>query len=308
MKIIIDERETDLYDKCYSIVNCEGNTTYIQMCKQVLPLGDIYLKTDEDKDIMIIERKSVQDLLASIKDGRYEEQSYRLTHSSGFPLHNIMYIIEGTIQNLPLPLKKTVFSAITSLNYFKGFSVIRTTSSRETAELLVWMANKIDKSLMQGKIPSYLLRTKVINNLPALFSNNENIVESSNLENRKETVETGGGGGELQEIQPSNEIIIENCNQEQGSNEHNLNYSSVVKKVKKDNITRENIGSIILCQIPGISSVTAESIMKSYTSFSEFINQLKENPALIDNIMIENNNKKRKISKSSVENIKKYLL
>jgi crossover junction endonuclease MUS81 len=303
MKIIIDERETELYDKCYSIVNCEGNTTYIQMCKQVLPLGDIYLKTDEDKDIMIIERKSVQDLLASIKDGRYEEQSYRLTHSSGFPLHNIMYIIEGTIQNLPLQIKKTVFSAITSLNYFKGFSVIRTTSSRETAELLVWMANKIDKSLMQGKIPSYLLRTKIINNLPALLSNNENIVESSNNENRKESVEN-----DIETLeQPSNEII-ENSNQEQGSNEPILNYSSVVKKVKKDNITRENIGSIILCQIPGISSVTAESIMKPYPSFSEFINKLKENPTLIDNMMIENNNKKRKISKSSVENIKKYLL
>jgi ERCC4-type nuclease len=303
MKIIIDERETDLYEKCYSIANCEGNTTYIQMCKQVLPLGDIYLKTDEDKDIMIIERKSVQDLLTSIKDGRYEEQSYRLTHSSGFPLHNIMYIIEGTIQNLPLPIKKTVFSAITSLNYFKGFSVIRTTSSRETAELLVWMANKIDKSLMQGKIPSYLLRTKIINNLPALFSNKENIVESSNSENRADGQETVGEG---QELSPIVNEIIEHC--EQGSNEPNLNYSSVVKKVKKDNITRENIGSIILCQIPGISSVTAESIMKPYPSFSEFINKLKENPALIDNIMIENNNKKRKISKSSVENIKKYLL
>jgi ERCC4-type nuclease len=303
MKIIIDERETELYDKCYSIVNCEGNTTYIQMCKQVLPLGDIYLKTDEDKDIMIIERKSVQDLLASIKDGRYEEQSYRLTHSSGFPLHNIMYIIEGTIQNLPLQIKKTVFSAITSLNYFKGFSVIRTSSSRETAELLVWMANKIDKSLMQGKIPSYLLRTKIINNLPALLSNNENIVESSNNENTKESAENDV---ETQE-QASNEII-ENSNQEQGSNGPNLNYSSVVKKVKKDNITRENIGSIILCQIPGISSVTAESIMKPYPSFSEFINKLKENPKLIDNMMIENNNKKRKISKSSLENIKKYLL
>lgn len=302
MKIIIDERETDLYEKCYSIVNCEGNTTYIQMCKQVLPLGDIYLKTDEDKDIMIIERKSIQDLLASIKDGRYEEQSYRLMHSSGFPLHNIMYIIEGTIQNLPLQLKKTVFSAITSLNYFKGFSVIRTTSSRETAELLVWTANKIDKSLMQGKIPSYLLRTKVINNLPALFSNNENNVESSNDEHRNEVEENGG------KAQESQTLLSPIENQEQGSNETSLNYSSVVKKVKKDNVTRENIGSIILCQIPGISSITAESIMKPYSSFSEFINKLKENPSLIDNIIIENNNKKRKISKSSVENIKKYLL
>ena len=34
-------------------------------------------------------------------------------------------------------------------------------------------------------------------------------------------------------------------------------YCSVVKKVKKDNITTENIGEIMLCQIPGISSASA---------------------------------------------------
>jgi len=49
MKIIIDERETALYEKCYSII--QGNTTSIQLSKQVLNLGDILFKTDEDKDI-----------------------------------------------------------------------------------------------------------------------------------------------------------------------------------------------------------------------------------------------------------------
>ena len=46
-------------------------------------------------DFLIIERKSLSDLIASIKDGRYNEQSYRLIHSSGLYRHHIVYLIEG---------------------------------------------------------------------------------------------------------------------------------------------------------------------------------------------------------------------
>ena len=72
MKVIIDEREQSLYEKCYSIVHLDGNCTNVQLSKKVIPLGDILINTDEDKPVCIIERKSLTDLLASIKDGRYE--------------------------------------------------------------------------------------------------------------------------------------------------------------------------------------------------------------------------------------------
>lgn len=44
-------------------------------------------------------------------------------------------------------------------------------------------------------------------------------------------------------------------------------YVGVVKKVKKDNITSDNIGEIMLCQIPGISSVTALAVMENSNLF-----------------------------------------
>jgi len=265
MKIIIDERETALYDKCYSII--QENVTSIQLSKQVLNLGDILIKTDEDKDVLLIERKSLSDLIASIKDGRYEEQSYRLLHSSGYPSHSIIYIIEGMFSQLrSLIEKKTILSAITSLNFFKGFSVFRTCSLQETAENIVWMAEKIDRDFGKGKIPYYLNRT-IDNNIE---NNGENVVESS---------------------QP-----IPN------------NYCSVVKKVKKDNVTPENIGEIILCQIPGISSVTAIAVMKHFSSFIHLITELQNNPNCLENIVIENNGKVRKINKTSIQNIQNYLL
>jgi len=51
-------------------------------------------------------------------------------------------------------------------------------------------------------------------------------------------------------------------------------YTNVVKKVKKENITPDNIGSIILSQIPGVSSKTAEVIIDKYKTILNLL-QLK---------------------------------
>lgn len=41
----------------------------------------------------IVERKTADDLAASIMDGRYEEQKYRL---KGCGLNNVIYLVEGS--------------------------------------------------------------------------------------------------------------------------------------------------------------------------------------------------------------------
>ena len=87
------------------------------------------------------------------------------------------------------------------------------------------------------------------------------------------------------------------------------------KKVNKDNITTENIGHIILSQIPGISSVTSIAIMKNFRSFPHFITELQQNHNILDNITIDEISKtentiikKRKINKNAIISIKKYFL
>ena len=70
MKIIFDERETSLYEK-FKLFESSCSTE-----KRVMDLGDILLQDDDGKDVLLIERKSLSDLIASIKDGRYEEQSH----------------------------------------------------------------------------------------------------------------------------------------------------------------------------------------------------------------------------------------
>lgn len=270
MKIIFDERETPLYEQCSSIISSQPNPSYADLYKEVLPLGDILIRTDENLDLLLIERKSFSDLIASIKDGRYEEQSYRLLHSSNFPLHSIIYLIEGMFSQVNNSLeKKMIYSAMTSLHYFKGFSVYRTAHLKETADWLLNMIDKIEKEFNKGKVPYYLTNP---------FLKQFQKRDEENLSENQEKI-------------PQNQE----------------NYCSVVKKVKKDNVTQDNIGEIILCQIPGISSTTAISIMKPYKTFYEFMESVKNNPSLLENLTYESKGKTRKISKTSIESIKKYL-
>lgn len=275
MKIIIDERETDLYDRCYSILNNEEPKllSSLHLSKEVLLLGDVLIKDDSDKILLLIERKGFQDLLASIKDGRYEEQSYRLIHTSGLHLHNVLYVLEGVFSQLKsVQEKKLIYSSATSLSYFKGFSVLKTSSVRETAELVIYMSDKISRDMIKGKIPAY----------------------SSSQE------------GCVSEISDDTSTNV-NTNVT-SSMPTSVDYCNVVKKVKKDNITPENIGHIILSQIPGISSTTATTIMRGFHSFPHFMQAIKENPNILDTIQCETNGKARKLGKNCIQSIKQFLI
>lgn len=275
MKIIVDEREHALYERLDSRLSSLAKPSFAILSKELLSLGDILIQTDEGKKVLLIERKTYTDLLASIKDGRYEEQSYRLINSSGYPLHSVVYLLEGLFSQFKTPLeRKIVYSAMTSLHFFKGFSLYKTATIDETAEWLIYTADKIEREFGKGHIPYYLTPN---------FAGTLRLQEESNLDNSFTTISSP---------EPPTES----------------NYCSVVKKVKKENVTPENIGEIILCQIPGISSVTAIAIMSNFTSFNDLIIQLQTNPECIDKLTVTSNGKVRKISKTSIENIKQYLL
>ena len=258
MRIILDTREPALFDKCNAL------NTSIPIIVKSLELGDIIIQNESGHDILVVERKSLQDLLASIKDGRYEEQSHRLLNASGLHPHNIVYVIEGAIAQLRSPGdKKIVLSAITSLSYFKGFSVFRTASLQETAELVCAVAAKINKEYEKGKpVPVY---SYPVTPPPS----------------------------ETESMPVSSEP----------------NYSAFVKKVKHENITPQNIGEILLCQIPGIRSVSAKEIMKCYGgSFSQLIAELKTCPEKLDTIYLEGEKgKRRKLGANIINNLKLYL-
>ena len=123
MKIAIDYRETKLVELCKSYIekmNFKNNE--IELVTENLALGDIIISND-DKEIIIIERKSLNDLASSIKDGRYKEQSFRLNNYN-IHNHNIIYLIEGDWNDYNRGKfnksinQHTLTSSIISINYY----------------------------------------------------------------------------------------------------------------------------------------------------------------------------------------------
>ena len=98
MIIKVDIREGELIKIITQLVNTIPSFKELQIITENLPLGDIII-TDNVNEKLIIERKTIKDLFASIKDGRYEEQSYRL-NGLNHHNHNIIYLIEGDVNNL----------------------------------------------------------------------------------------------------------------------------------------------------------------------------------------------------------------
>jgi 5'-3' exonuclease len=65
----------------------------------------------------------------------------------------------------------------------------------------------------------------------------------------------------------------------------------------------------MLCQIPGISSVTALAIIEKYGSISNLIKEIENNNDCLKDITSTNTKgQTRKINKTSIANIVKYLL
>ena len=273
MIIKIDTREQELLTKCQNTIESNPKFKDIKLVSQTLPLGDIIIN-DGINDCIIIERKTLSDLAASIKDGRYEEQSYRL-NGLNHHNHNIIYLIEGDIYRFNAFKerfdKQTLYSAMFSVNYFKGFSIMRSNNLEETAMIACNMVYKLVSGLKAGKLGFYN-NIKVSNE----SSNEASSSETNNLDNIKEPTEK--------------------------------DYCSVIKKVKKENVTPENIGEIMLCQIPGVSSVSALAILSQFKTLPNLIKSIQEDETCLNNIFTTDaNGKNRKISKTAIATIIKYL-
>ena len=282
MIIKVDTREPDLLQQLNHITSSVPNFKNLVIKFETLPIGDIII-CDDNEEKLIIERKSISDLVSSIKDGRYEEQSYRL-NGLNHHNHNIIYLVEGDVNKNNYfksrndNEKLMAYSAMFSLNYYKGFSVFRSFSLEESALIICNMAYKLDKE---------------VSNKKAFYKNNVNPQPSieTNLEQSEEVEQS------------------EKVDQSEKIEQSEKDYVSVVKKVKKENITPDNIGEIMLCQIPGISSVTALAIMEQYKDIPNLIKELETNTDCLKDITSTNSKgQTRKINKTSLANIVKFLL
>jgi len=319
MNIIIDAREQELIKHIQYFLENISKFKDIQMKTESLPIGDVIIKHNNQEKIYI-ERKSLNDLACSIKDGRYEEQSYRL-NGLNIHNHNIVYLIEGDVNRIN-PLykttknnidKMTLYSAMFSLNYVKGFSVMRTFNTEESALYICQNAYKISKMREENKKAFYsqLTNELISPSNTECQANSENKNED-NGENKNEDEPQDEDKDETS-LSTHNDASFNNkftnfANSTNFVNASEDDYCNVVKKVKKENITPENIGEIILCQIPCVSSTSAIAIMKIHKTIPNLIKNIQENEDCLKTISYTNiKNQNRKINKSAISNIIKYL-
>jgi len=288
MIIKIDVRESELIRVVKELISNIPSFKELEVIVETLPLGDIII-SDKTSEKLIIERKSVTDLLSSIKDGRYEEQSYRL-NGLNHHNHNIIYLIEGDINKAnrfkdSKIEKLTLYSAIFSLNYYKGFSVLRTFNIEETGIYICNTANKIRKSLLDNRLPYY--------------SNDINVLKEP----------PNGAATDLKESPNGDNVNAKEQETNKETECQEKDYVCVVKKIKKDNITPDNIGEIMLCQIPGVSSVTALAVISKFQNISNLITSIQTDENCLNDIFYTNaKNQQRKINKTSISNIRTFLL
>ena len=324
--LTVDVRERELIKLVQRIIKTTPKFNNIQLIVKSMPLGDIsFGKSDTTPEnlteYLIIERKSISDLTASIKDGRYAEQSFRLSGTC-HPNHNIIYLIEGSILTPP---KKTSSYSHSKYNKYAKSSTSAKSSIPDGVCVFgsLTSSNNNDKDNNESTEkqtpvePEISLTSNQTAAYSAMFTLNYSkgfsvlrtdslretaIFICNSFEKWCRTVEKESlVGGSKKEMNEENNVDT-TINNEQS-------YIDVVKRVKKDNITPDNIGELLLCQFPGVSTASSIAIMRKFTTFINLIHEIERNPETVfDDIYITSSTgRKQKLSKTVKATIISYL-
>jgi crossover junction endonuclease MUS81 len=301
--IKVDFREKDLI-ALLQLMTSDSSESLVRVKVDNLKIGDVaFIETDKngnelENELLLFERKSLNDLASSIKDGRYAEQSFRLDGYKAVSNHNIVYLIEGDISRyrenkFTRINKKTLLSSMFSIVYYKGFSVVRTMNVVETCDLVWSWADKLERELVnRKKVPYY----RPIEFTSESVASNSAVVAPIQIELQFRENET-----ETESNAKTDDKNVEQL----------YDYCNVlkVKKEKNANVTPENIGVIMLTTVPGISSKTAIAIMNQFKTIRELIKTFEQNPHCLNHVCIETGGgKSRKIASTCIENVRRYVL
>lgn len=265
-KLYIDNREPLEIIEELKKLNSNTKINY-EIIVATLPLFD-YLITHNDfnleniennleKIIVAIERKSESDLISSIKDGRYKEQSCRMENIN-INNSDIYYLIEESKPVYNNKNKETerkiIQSAIISLSYQKKFSILYSKNKLESAYLINKFVDKISSMLTE--------------NIKSQKKINEIIIS-------------------IDQTSPNKEQTSPNKDQK--------NYLSNIKINKKDNITIDNIDIIMIMQIPNISNNIATALIEKYNNIQNLNFSLKQNENELNNFKVNDRKISKKV-------------
>ena len=133
IRIVIDERERK------SGIPKLLQTIGVNVEIKTLPVGD-YIVSHET----IVERKSINDLMSSIFDGRLFDQCNRLKEHFQFPI----IVVEGNVDEIESISENTLvfYGALSTVAVDFKIPIIPTPNASHTAKLLVSLASRKDVS------------------------------------------------------------------------------------------------------------------------------------------------------------------
>jgi crossover junction endonuclease MUS81 len=144
VEIHIDFREDTLHAELVQLVQ---DVPQLQIVQTNLELGDAHVVHAESNVTLLFERKTTQDLAASVKDGRYKEQKYRIL--SSFAPHLVTYVIEGgnPFLNGVHGFNKSIYQGVFMHTMYRdGVHILFVKNTRETAQWLVDVALKLESN------------------------------------------------------------------------------------------------------------------------------------------------------------------
>ena len=291
--LIIDNREGKLIE----LIKSTPSFTIPYELKS-LQIGDIIISNNKYPDkTIIIERKCVPDMLASIKDGRYKEQKIRLQaekcNSNGNKI--ICYLIEGSSQDVRYPQEKKVLHGSLISSIFRDeIPLIRSMSLIETLEIIIRIHDRMEKDMNDFFKP-----ISITNEIPITTEiiTTEITTEITNENNSKE--------------EPN---IQTDCEISNTSNTSNSTYLNSIKKCKKDNLSPKLWNQISLTNIPGVSTNIATKISEVFPTLKKLFQEYDKCETddsrikLISEIILTDNGKtKRRIGEVVSKRVLDYL-
>jgi ERCC4-type nuclease len=138
--IVVDDRES-----AGTVLAALQRRECVQLRVERLPVGDYRID-----DALLFERKTLRDLVASIKDGRLFAQGLRLAEA---PLRASM-ILEGRSQDLAdsRMQREAMQGAVVTLTLFMGIPLLRSMDPEETASLMLFAARQ-GRAFAWGALP-----------------------------------------------------------------------------------------------------------------------------------------------------------
>lgn len=280
--LILDSREVKLIEL---IKSKSPNDFKIPYSTENLQIGDIIIKHTLDNITysLIIERKCVTDMIASIKDGRYKEQKIRLlAELANSPNTIITYLLEGSISELRLPQDKTMLNgSIISSTFRDKILILRTYSLAETLDILIRLHDRFTKDITDFFTPN---------------KNNTQILVQPIQTNQINSI---------QEQDTSVSNVVDGVNSL---------YLQSIKKCKKDNLTPVTWNHMCYMNIPGISSNIAIKIAEIYPKLKDLIlayqilDSESEKQTLLANIILtETDKQKRRIGPVISKRVYEYI-